>query len=418
MVTEGYKKRILLVSQYFYPESFKGNDIAFELAKRGYKVDVLCGIPNYPIGKYTDGYGILKKRKEIINGVSVFRVFQFPRGKSNKFMMFLNYISYPFCACLYVLFFFVWKNYDAVFVQQLSPIFQALPAVLLKKLKRIPLYMWVLDIWPDALKSAAGVKNPKILDAVNAVVKIVYNNCDKILISSRRFEPLIVSKGNYKDKIIYFPNWSEDILKMPQDYDIPKLPEGFRIMIAGNLGKSQNLEAVTEVMLGLKDVPEVKWIFVGDGSRKEWLEQFIQDNGLTDRAVCVGRYPFKAMSAFFSQANALLMTLRAGFPHLEAVVPARLQSYMSAGRPVLAMIGCGGADIINESQCGFAVPAGDSITLIDVIRKRVLTDKMAFEQMGANGRAYFNKNYRMDMCMDNLEKILNKKKSIWANKRN
>ena len=202
---------MLLVTQYFYPEVFKGNDIAFELIKRGHKVDVLCGIPNYPDGAYTIGYGIFKKRREVINGVNVYRAFQFPRGKSNKFMMILNYFSFPFCACFYILFFFAWRKYDVVFVQQLTPIFQALPAVLIKKLKNIPLYMWVLDIWPDALKSAAGIKNEILIGTVDKTVKYVYDNCEKILISSRRFEPLIVSKGEYKDKIVYFPNWSDDI---------------------------------------------------------------------------------------------------------------------------------------------------------------------------------------------------------------
>ncbi len=401
--------RILLVTQYFYPETFKGNDIAFELTKRGHKVDVLCGIPNYPNGSYTMGYGIFKKRRETINGVNIYRTFQFPRGKSSKFMMILNYFSFPFCACFYILVFFVWRKYDVVFVQQLSPIFQALPAVLIKKLKNIPLYMWVLDIWPDALKSAAGIKNEILIGTVDKVVKYIYNNCEEILISSRRFEPLIVSKGEYKDKIVYFPNWSDDILRMPQEYELPKLPNGFRIMIAGNLGKSQNLEAVTEVMLGLKNIPEVKWVFVGGGSRKEWLEHFIKDNDLSNSAVCVGQYPFKAMPAFFRQANAMLVTLRAGFPHLEAVVPARLQSYMSAGRPVLAMIGCGGADIIQESKCGYAVPAGDSVALIKIIKENVLTNQVAFEQMGKSGRKYYDDNYRMDMCIDNLEKIIGDK---------
>ena len=177
-------------------------------------------------------------------------------------------------------------------------------------------------------------------------------------------------------------------------------------MIAGNLGKSQNLEAVTEVMLGLKDTYEVKWVFVGGGSCKGWLEQFIKDNGLEDRAICVGQYPFKAMPAFLKQADAMLVTLRNGFSHLEAVVPARLQSYMSAGRPVLAMIGCGGADIIEESKCGYAVPAGDTAALIKIIKEKVLSNKNAFEQMGQNGRDYYEKNYRMDMCIDNLEKII------------
>lgn len=399
--------RILLVTQYFYPENFKGNDIAFELAKRGHQVDVLTGIPNYPNGKFLRGYGFLKKRVETINGVRVYRAFQFPRGKTSKLMMVLNYLSFPISASLDCLFFFAWKKYDRILVQQLSPIFQAFPAVLLKKIKHIPVYMWILDIWPDALRSAAGIKNQRIIGSVDRFVQFVYKNCDKLLISSRQFAPIINRKIDYSDKLEYFPNWSDDILKMKMGYDIPKLPEGFKIMIAGNLGKSQNLEAVTEVMLGLKEEPEVKWVFVGGGSRKEWLESFITENGLEDRAVCVGQYPFEAMPSFFAQANAMLVTLRAGFPHLEAVVPARVQSYMSAGRPVLAMIGCGGADIIEESQCGFAVPAGDSKALIEVIKEKVLASKEAFEKMGENGRDYYISHFRMDDCIDNLEKILN-----------
>lgn len=399
--------RILLVSQYFSPENFKGNDIAFELQKRGYQIDALTGIPNYPQGHYLEGYGIFKRRREIIKGVHVYRAFQFPRGNSNKLLMALNYFSYPFFASLYILFFLVWKKYDAVFVQQLSPIFQAFPAILLKRMKKIPLYMWVLDIWPDALRSAAGVKNDKILNIVDKFVQFTYRNCDKILISSRGFFDLVNSKHNYSDKIIYFPNWSDDILEMDDNYEIPQLPDGFKIMIAGNLGKSQNLEAVSEAMLGLKDVSEVKWVFVGGGSKKEWLEQFIKENGLSEQAVCLGQFPFKAMPAFFKQADAMLVTLRAGYPHLEAVVPARLQSYMSAGRPVLAMIGNGGAEIINESQCGYAVSAGDPQGLATVIKEKVLTNKDEFQRMGEKGREYYNSNYRMDKCIDNLCGILN-----------
>lgn len=399
-------KNILLVTQYFYPEVFKGNDIAFELARRGYNVDVLTGIPNYPDGKYLHGYGIFKKRIEKINGVRVYRTFQFPRGNSSKIMMVLNYLSYFICACVDVLFFYIWKKYDVVFVQQLSPVFSAIPGVVVKKIKKVSLYMWVLDIWPDALKSAANIHNETVLSCVDKIVKRIYKNCDKILISSRNFQPLIQSKGNFQDKIIYFPNWSDDILEMDDSYKIPELPEGFKIMIAGNLGKSQNLEAVTEVMLGIKDVPEVKWVFVGGGSKKEWLEQFIKENGLENCAVCLGQYPFKAMPAFYKHADAMLVTLRAGFPHLEAVVPARLQSYMSAGRPVLAMIGCGGADIIKESNCGYAVPAGDSNALITIIKEKVLINRDAFEQLGQNGRDYYQEHFRMDKCIDNLEQII------------
>lgn len=401
--------RILLVTQYFYPEVFKSNDLAFELVKRGHQVDALVGIPNYPEGKYFKGYGLFKKRHEVVNGVNVYRCFQTPRGKGG-WRLPINYFSFVVSGCLQVLFRFAWKKrYDCIIGHEPSPIFQAYPALLLRKLRKTPFYYWIMDLWPDAMMSGGGVKNEKVLGFVDKLVKGIYKRTDKILITSKRFREPIAAKGDFADKIIYFPNWSDDILSMPDDYEIPQLPEGFKIMVAGNMGSAQNPDAIARVMLGLKDVPEVKWVFVGGGSKLEWLKEFIKENGLSDKAVCLGQYPFKAMPAFYKQADAMLVTLRAGFPHLEAVVPARLQSYMSAGRPVLAMIGCGGADIVEEAGCGYAVPAGDADALVKVIREKVLADKEAFAGLGENSRKYYEENFRMDMCIDNLEKIIEAK---------
>lgn len=398
-------KRVLLITQYFYPENFKSNDIAFELVKRGYKVDALVGIPNYPEGHYFEGYGLFKKRYEVVNGVHVYRAFQTPRGKGG-WRLPINYFSYAFFASLWILFKFVWrKRYDCVIVHEPSPIFQALPAILYKKLRKVPVYLWVLDIWPEAIVSSGGIKNKKIYNAVKKIVSFVYRNCDKILISSRRFKEMIIDKGDFDSKIVYFPNWSEDILSMDQNFDIPALPEGFRIMIAGNLGKVQNLDAVGEAMVVLRDT-EVKWLIVGDGSKKAWLDSFIKENGLQDVAVTYGKYPFKAMPAFYKQADALLVTLESGYRQLEAVVPARLQSYMSAGVPILAMIGQGTRELIEEADCGYAVPAGDYEALAQAIREKVLVAKDAFQKKGANGRAYYLKNFTLDKCITDLENII------------
>lgn len=399
--------RILLVTQYFYPENFKSNDIAFELVKRGHRVDALVGIPNYPEGKYYKGYGLFKKRHEVINGVRVFRTFQTPRGKGG-WRLPINYLSYVVSGCFDVLFCYAWRKYDCVICHETSPIFQAYPGLLVSRIRKIPFYMWVLDIWPDAMRSGGGVNNEKIINWVDKRVKKIYKRCTKIMISSRRFTENILPKGDFADKLVYFPNWSEDMMAMPADYEIPTLPDGFKIMIAGNLGKSQNLDAVAEVMLKLRDVPKIKWIFVGDGSRKDWLDKFIEENGLKDCSFVMGRFPLAAMSSFYSKADAMLVTLRAEFPHLGMVVPARLQSYMSAGRPVLAMIGPGGQDIIREANCGYAVDAGDVDGFVKVIREKVLNDLEDFEKMGKNGRKYFEMNYCKKQCIDHLEEIIKK----------
>lgn len=408
------KKRVLLVTQYFYPENFKSNELAFELVKHGYEVDALVGIPNYPEGKYFKGYGIFKKRHEVINGVNVYRCFQTPREKGG-WRLPVNYFSFVVFGSLRVLFHLAWKHYDCIIGHEPSPIFQAYPALLLRKIKKIPFYYWIMDLWPDAMMSGGGVKNKKILNFVDGLVKGIYNQCDKILITSKPFRRAINEKGDYDKKIVYYPNWSVDMSLSSasgskdskfQEVSIPDLPEGFKIMVAGNLGSAQCLDKVAEVMIELKDVKEVKWVFVGDGSKKAWLDEFIKENRLEENAVTVGRYPADTMPLFFGQANAMLVTLKGGFRHLEMVVPARLQSYMSAGRPVLAMLGEGGAEIIEESGCGYVVPAGDSKALAQVIREKVLTDKDGFEAMGAKGRKYYEDNYTLDMCIDNLVEII------------
>ena len=400
--------RILLVTQYFYPENFKSNDIAFEMVKRGHKVDALVGIPNYPQGKYFKDYGIFKKRKENINGVKVYRSFQFSRGKGGGLRLMINYFSYVLSASLRVCFFFAFKKYDCIIVHEPSPIVQAYPALLLKKLKGIPVYLWVLDIWPDAVKSGGGVKNKKLLNVVNKMVIDIYKGCDKILISSRRFKDSILSKGDFESKIVYFPNWSNDmkVTSKKTDNPIPHLPDGFKIMLAGNLGKSQNLEAVMETILKLRTIQNLKWIFVGDGTKKRWLDDFIEEKELNNIVYALGRYPADMMPDFFKKADALLLTLKSGFPHLKMVVPARLQSYMSAGKPILGMIDGGAADIILESNCGFTVPAGDSKELARIIKQKVLNDLESWSNMGKNGRKYYNKNFTKEICINNLEKIL------------
>jgi len=398
--------KVLLVTQYFYPENFKSNDIAFELVKRGYEVDVLTGIPNYPEGRYYKGFGIFKKRIETINGVKIFRAFQIPRGKNKNWRLVLTYLSFAFFASIWALFISFFKHYNCVIVHAPSPPFQGLPAILVKKIQRIPLYFWVLDVWPEAIQSGGGVNNRIILKIINKVVIFIYNNSDKILISSKGFKPLISDMGDYERKIEYFPNWSEDLLLLPTDYPIPYIPSGFIIMIAGNLGISQNLDAVLQAAKEMKDYKNVKWILVGDGSKKKWIDDSIIENDLQNTVFTYGRFPTEAMPSFFKAANAMLLTLSGEFADLKLVVPARLQSYMAAGRPVLAMIDGAGADLIRQANCGYVVNSGDFKGLAEIIKNSVFENLESFENLGLNGRKYFEKHFQKDNCIDKLCKII------------
>ncbi len=404
--------RILVITQYIYPENFKSNELVFELAKRGHWVDVLTGIPNYPEGVYYKGYGLLKRRVETVNGVHFYRCIQTPRGrKASGVGLAVNYMSFVFFSFFWIVFFFAWKKrYDAIITHEPSPITQIIPAIILSKLRKVPVYSWIMDIWPDAMKNSVSPRMYKMVGPpLRGITRWIYKNSHKLLITSKGFEALINREGDFSDKIIYYPNWSIDLKAIPTNYSIPLLPDGFIIMLAGNLGEAQNLDAVGEAMLLLKDVKEVKWIFVGDGSWKKWLDDFIAEKHLEETAFTLGRFPGEAMATFYQKADAMLITLRGGFIDLDMTVPARMQSYMSAGRPVLGMIGPGVQGLIEESDCGYAVPAGDYQALVGIIQSKILTNREAFEAKGANGRNYFEKEFTLDHCINHIEEIIREK---------
>lgn len=406
-MSKNKKKRILLVTQYFYPENFKSNDIAFELVKRGYEVDALVSIPNYPEGRYYKGYGLFQKRIERINGVKVYRAFQTPRGrKATGLGLSLNYLTYAFFASIWALFFSLFKRkYHSIIVFQTSPITQALPAVVIAKSRKTPIYLWVQDLWPEALISGKNINNKLAVKLIDKLTTFIYNNSKTILVSSKLFADAISLKGNYKDKLKYFPNWSDDFLENYKEVQI-SLPDGFIISLAGNLGVSQDLESIVNLALELRDEKSVKILLIGDGSKKEWVENEINRLDLHDRLLCLGRLPYNAMPYLYAKSNAMLLTLNADYEDLKMVVPSRLQSYMSASRPVLAMIEGGAADIIKEAKCGYVVNGSDYMGLANIIKEKVLVNKKAFEGLGLNGRDYFEQNFQKDKCINNLCSII------------
>jgi hypothetical protein len=396
--------KILFVSQYFYPETFKGNDIVFDFIKRGHEVTVLTGKPNYPKGEFYEGYGFFKKNSEVINGAKIIRTPIYPRKSGKGIHLVLNYLSFVFFS-YFTCIFRVKDKYDLILVQQLSPVTMALPGLWIKKRQKIPLFLWVLDLWPESFVALANIKNKFLIKFIDSIVKKIYNHSDTILISSRYFEKSIRERLDNKSKnIIYFPNWAEDVFtnKNKNEIKIPDLPKGFNIMFAGNIGDSQDFETVLKAAELTKN-DNINWIIVGEGRMTDWIKSEVKIKEMNNLYL-LGRYPLEMMPIFFKQADVMLVSLRDD-PVFSLTVPAKIQAYMASKKIILGVLNGEGNKLINESNSGFAVKANDYINLS---KKAVLLKNMSQSkknQIENNSISFYNKNFSKEMLLDKLENI-------------
>ena len=398
--------RVLLVTQYFKPENFKCNDIASELQRRGYDVTVLTAIPNYPQGKFFEGYDLFKRRTEVVDGVKVIRGFVVPRGKGGKIGLSLNYLSYLVSSCLIALYLSLRYRYDAVFVHQVSPVTIGVAATLVKRLQRIPMYFWVLDLWPESLTAAIGLRNKYILGFFSKMVQWFYRHSDKILISSKGFEKSICAKGDFASKIIYFPNWIDSSLTTISDVVTPEVPDGFVAMFTGNIGASQDFDTILSAAEQLKKYSDIHIVIVGNGRDRERVESEIIKRGLSDTVHCVGSYPLEAMPATFAKADVLFAALK-DESVFALTVPAKIQAYMSAGKPIVTMINGEAKELIESVGCGIAVDAGDAEGFANAIIALQQINKEERNKLGEKGKTFAKRYFNFELQMNLLENILN-----------
>lgn len=398
-------QKILICTNHFYPETFRVNDLAFGLAERGYDVTVLTAIPDYPKGKYYDGYGIFRRRCETVRGVKVIRGFIIPRGKGGSVRLMLNYLSFLLSSVFISLYLGLFRRFDRVFVHETSPVMIGIPAVIVKKLRRIPLLFWVLDLWPESLQAAGGVNNKRVLGAFDRLTRWIYKNSDKILISSQSFGQAILSKGDFQRKIVYFPNWADTAMEASADYQLPPLPAGFMVMFAGNMGEAQDFEHILEAARLLASRRDVHFVFLGDGRKLAWTQNFVREHHLEETVHLLGRHPVEAMPSFFARASVMLIALKDN-AIFNLTVPAKLQAYMSTGKPILAMMNGEGPRIVADAGCGRSVPAGDAAGLAEAVVEMAALDQETLDLMGSKGKAYQQEHFNIDKRMAHLEALL------------
>jgi glycosyltransferase involved in cell wall biosynthesis len=397
--------RVLIVSQYFWPEGFQINDIARAMAAKGVQVDVLTGKPNYPAGKIFKGYCGWGCQSETHDGIAIHRIPLLARG-SGALRLALNYLSFVVSGLLLAPFTLRGKKFDVIFVYGMSPILQAIPAILLGWLKGCPTVLWVQDLWPESLSATGYVRNARVLKMVEHVVRFIYRRMDLLLVQSEAFiAPVSALAGG--TPVRYHPNSVVDSFSQPASGAVPDiggLDQGFSVMFAGNIGRAQAVEVIVGAATLLRDMPDIHFVVVGDGSRRDWMVQQQAERKLANLHL-PGRFPVENMPGFMQKASALLVTL-ADEEIFGLTVPSKVQAYLAAGRPIIACLNGEGARLVAQAEAGLTVVAQDGKGLAEAVLQLYRMSPQERAAMGRNGAKFHEENFSHDMLVDRLTGVL------------
>lgn len=403
--------KILVITQYFWPESFKINDLCLGLVERGHEVTVLTGKPNYPAGDFYNGYSMFNKSKESWNNINIIRSPLVRRKDGRGLQLIINYLSFAVFSSFRAL--FLKKEYDRIFVYEPSPVTVGIPAIIARWKTKTEILFWVQDLWPESISAASGSNNSGwVIQIMDSVTRFIYKHSSKILVQSKAFIPYIINQGVSVDKLIYYPNSTEayyqkvspksEHLKFFEKYD------GLKIVFAGNIGESQSFDTLLSTASILKkDGFKINWFILGDGRQKNYVRSQIDILDLSDTFFLLGSYPSTEMASFFACADALLVSLRDEtiFAH---TIPSKVQSYLACAKPIIASLNGEGSRVINEANAGFCSPAENVKQLVTNI---IEFSKLSLDErniMGDNAREYFNTEFERELLLNKLEDILKK----------
>ncbi len=402
---ENEKKRILVVCQHFWPENFRINDICEGFCENEIEVDVLCGEPNYPVGEWFEGYGAFKRREEKYGKINIYRSPEIKRGSNSNIRILLNYLSFPFFSARTVRKLYK-KHYDRVFIYSLSPVYMGKAGLKIAKKKKIPSVTYVMDLWPENLYSVLNIKNKLLRKILYKTSTKYYIKTDRLICMTKRARQILSERTGKKE---------EDILVMPQcperiyakDVRDSQLEErfsgGFNLVYAGNISPAQDFPTMIEAARLLEaDGTPARWIIVGDGMSRTEAERLVSEAGLSHRFFFEGMKPMEDVPKYTALASGLVACLRAS-SLLECTVPAKVTSYIAAGRPVLLAMDGEAGEIVREGECGFTGPAGDAVALYKNIKRLYEIGPLGRERLGENARSLYLEEFERDK---NLKKLI------------
>lgn len=390
--------KVLIWSQYFWPENFPINKLAVELHAQGVEVTVVTGKPNYPDGQVFPGYTASGIQREEYFGVEVIRIPLHPRGKGSSYGLVLNYLSFIFSGYFFAPFALRGRKFDAVFVYAPSPLLQALPAIFVAWLTNAPLIVWVQDIWPETLRATGFIKNRGILLFVEGAVRYIYRYSDSILIQSEAFRTSVERLVSNKDKIRFYPNSAGDLadassLSEHRCKAAADIQQHFSVVFAGNIGSAQSCETIVAAAELLIEHSTIKFYLVGSGSRFASIALDVKNKGMSN-IIMTGRFSPEEMPSVFSAASVLLVCLK-NDPALSATIPSKLQSYMSAGKPIIASLDGEAARLVVDANAGVSCQAEDSEALAKAVLQLYQMAPDERSRLGMNARHYFKTHFHL-----------------------
>jgi len=386
-------KKVLIVSQYFYPENFRINDIAMQLVKHGFEVTVLTGLPNYPLGKYYPGFNIFKTKKDVeYQGVKIIRLPIFSRGKT-KISLTLNYLSFWLLGLIFSL--FTRRKFDLVFTYGISPILQGSIANMYAKRFMVKSYLYLMDFWPNSIEAVDGINNKTILKLLGNISKNIYLKSDKIFISSQGYEEDLVKLGVDQSKISYWPQYHEDFYKLvPINFSLtPELnPNQFNFTFTGNIGHAQGLDAfldfIKEYQTRLTQL-NCHFNFIGDGREKKDLQDFVVLNKINQFVTFIDAVPSVKIPQYLANSKVALLIIKDN-PFLNKVLPAKVPTYVGCRIPILAISTTPLSLFIEKQQLGLSTHSYEKEHIMkriedilhdyDEIKEKVLTANDQFKQ--------------------------------------
>ena len=400
--------KILIITQYFWPENFRINEVSEELVELGHEVSILTGYPNYPEGEIYSEFKKDHKKFSHYKGAKIIRVPLLAR-KKNKISLIINYISFLLNSIIFGYFKLKDKKLDIIFTCQLSPVTVGITSAFFSKILNIPQVFWVQDLWPDTLVDLKILKKNWQINLFKILVNWIYSRCDLILAQSKNIQKEIENYPSVKDNINYFPTWAESDLFLKDSPPATEIkPKNiFTILFAGNIGEAQDFPNIINAVksLSLKNINNFRIILIGDGTKKEWVVNKIKELNIEKYFEIHGQFPFKRMPSFFKHADILLVSLlnREVF---NMTIPGKIQFYLSSGIPIIGMISGEGAKVIRDAKAGFVCNSGDYKNLAKIINRTINLDKDILKTMGKNGKLYADKEFSKEILINNLNKHL------------